>query len=345
MQCVCAAVLASDIAAPRKQPVSALTHLDTLCDGCDATQVPGCALPEDVSTLKKVHQRARACPLHLQSLSLLEDGRALRFCQRCCKWEAVDAFEVRTRVAVVLNVRCVRCPKLEGTHLDKRPTHTRPLCLLQDGATAADCGMHTRAAMCCVLTARFPGGCRTTSGPASSRSPCTTSEGGPITRRPRTEDLLLVDECTQSLLALCSGDVSTARVGNPSPQRATQRASRRHVGHSDAAHHERVCRCAWSAAVAVGGACNDHPRAALTCPSLTAHRAEWQRAPPERWSLAQCDEPLKEWVLQLDGAWRREKGQRELTLTSFGLPPPPRKGTELYSGETFFLKASARHAQ
>ena len=183
-----------------KQPVLALTPLDTLCDGCVATQVPGCALPEDVSTLKKVHQRARACPLHLQSLSLLEDGRALRFCQRCCKWEAVDAFEVRTRVAVVLNVRCVLCPNLEGTHLYKRPTHTRPLCLLQDGATAADCGKHTRAAMCCVLTARFPGGCRTTSGPASSRSPCTTSEGGPITRRPRIEDLLLVDECTQSLL-------------------------------------------------------------------------------------------------------------------------------------------------
>ena len=46
---------------------------------------------------------------------------------------------------------------------------------------------------------------------------------------------------------------------------------------------------------------------ALTGPSLTAHRAEWQRAPPERWSLAQCDEPLKEWVLQLDGAWEREE--------------------------------------
>jgi hypothetical protein len=60
-------------------------------------QVPGCAQPDDTSTLRRVHQRARACAEHLKALQLEDDSGALvRFCQRCSKWEPLAAFEVRS---------------------------------------------------------------------------------------------------------------------------------------------------------------------------------------------------------------------------------------------------------
>ncbi len=45
--------------------------------------------------------------------------------------------------------------------------------------------------------------------------------------------------------------------------------------------------------------------------------AEWSLHPPEQWKLDSAEEPLREWVLRLDG-------------------------TELYEGESFLLKVRTR---
>jgi len=60
------------------------------------SQVAGCAAPEDASELKRVNQRAKACPEHLKSLALEDENLGtVRFCQRCAKWEDVALFEAR----------------------------------------------------------------------------------------------------------------------------------------------------------------------------------------------------------------------------------------------------------
>ena len=76
---------------------------------------------------------------------------------------------------------------------------------------------------------------------------------------------------------------------------------------------------------------------------LCVCQTEWQRSPPERWSLAACDEPLREWVLQLEGV-SCLFGTRAL-LTSATHTLHARPGTELYQGETFLLKARTHHCR
>jgi hypothetical protein len=77
-----------------------LPAADSLLPCCPALtlasyQVLGCAAPDDLSELFKVHWRAKACPTHLRAV--IDDAvrGELRFCQRCAKWESVGVFEVR----------------------------------------------------------------------------------------------------------------------------------------------------------------------------------------------------------------------------------------------------------
>ena len=62
-----------------------------------AAQVANCALPLDGPACRAYNLRYRVCMLHLRADLVEMDGQAMRFCQKCSRFEPVSAFRVRTR--------------------------------------------------------------------------------------------------------------------------------------------------------------------------------------------------------------------------------------------------------
>ncbi len=54
-------------------------------------QVEGCA--RDLSELSTYHQKCRICDIHIKAPVFLRAGIQQRFCQRCGRCHALDAFE------------------------------------------------------------------------------------------------------------------------------------------------------------------------------------------------------------------------------------------------------------